>query len=85
MAFQRSQPTWKMSQSIISYFIPAEIQLSQFQGLCQGCGQVFTGFWGHTTALQPEHFQSAVLIVQPLHKCRDSIVTDAVVAQVELS
>lgn len=63
MAFQTFQPTWKILQSIISYVIPAEIQLSQFQGLCQGRGQVFTGLWGHATALQPERFQSAVLIV----------------------
>lgn len=85
MALQTFQPTWKMQQSIISYFIPAEIQLSQFRGLRQGCGQVSTGFWGHATALQAECFQSAVLMVQSIHKCPDAIVTDAVVAQVQFS
>lgn len=74
-----------MSQSGISYFVPAEIQLLQFPGLSQGRDQVFTGMRGHSTAMQPERFQSAVLIAQPLHKCPDSIVTDAVVSQVQLS
>lgn len=74
-----------MSQTVISYFVHAEIQLLQLPGLSQGRGQVFTGMWGHFTALQPERFQSAVLIAKPLHKFPDSIVADAVVSQVQLS
>lgn len=74
-----------MLQSLISKFVHAEIQHLQLWGLGQGFGQVFTGLWAQFAPLQPEPFQLAVLVAQPLHKVHDSDVLDAVVSQIQLS
>lgn len=74
-----------MLQSIVSYVVPAEVQLTKSPEISQHCAQVHAGLSCHSAALQPERFQSAVFMAQPLCELTDSIVADAVVPQVQFS